>query len=127
MTRISAHMLSPRGLSADSATVSQSSVKALVSFLTQQGIGKPAISEHTGLNLAQLDDPEARIPVDHYRALWQSPIAPTNNPALGLKPGPRHNFSEMGIVTHVVINSENLRQGLEDYARLFSEIGRASC
>lgn len=115
-------MLTPRGLPADSATVSQSSVKALVSFLTQQGISKLEIAQKTALNLAQLDDPEARIVVDHYKALWQYAIEVTNNPALGLKLGTRHNFSEMGIVTHVVINSENLRQGLEEYARLFSVI-----
>ncbi len=115
-------MITHRELALDSATVSQSSVKALVSYLTQEGISKPVITEHTGLDLSQLDNPEARIELAQYHLLWQFAIDVTHAPNLGLKLGARHNFSEMGIVTHVVMNCENLRQGLQEYARLYSVI-----
>jgi AraC-like DNA-binding protein len=115
-------MIARREPSTAIATVSQSSVKALVSYLTQQGFDRSVITEHTGLDLEQIDDPEGRIDFGQYQALWQFAIDMTETPELGLKLGTRHNFSEMGIVTHVVINCENLRQGLEEYARLYSVI-----
>jgi AraC-like DNA-binding protein len=99
-------------------SVGRSPVEALVSHLAQRGIARGAIAEAVGLQVDALDDPDGRFPFRQYEQLWRYAIERTDDPALGLTLGADPRAAEMGIVSHVVVNCETMREGLEEYARL---------
>lgn len=110
---------------ANAPSVGRSSVMALLSYLLKQGINKQFIAQDTGITLAALEHKDARLPLSQYQKLWHFALQTTQNPALGLKLGALKDLSEMGIVGHVVLNSEDLKTGLQHYIRLFDVVNDA--
>lgn len=110
-----------------SPSVGQSSVMALIRYLIKQGSNTQQIRHRVGISLAALENQDARLPLNQYLKLWQFALEQAKDPALGLRLGAQQNLSEMGIVGHVVLNSENLRAGLEEYIRLFDVVNDAIC
>ena len=117
---IPAEQLIPNGPS-----VGRSSVMALLGYLLKQGINKQLIAQGTGITLAALENKDARLPLNQYLKLWGFALQTTRNPALGLKLGTQQDLSEMGIVGHVVLNSDDLKTGLQQYIRLFDVVNDA--
>ena len=106
-------------------TVGRSSVMALVNYLLQQGASSDQIALHCDNLLVLIKDQDARVPLTTYTRLWDFAVSWTGNNALGLTLGMQQDFSAMGIVGHVVFNSENLRSGLAEYIRLFGVVNDA--
>lgn len=102
-----------------------SSVSYLVSYLSSIGITEKTVTNQTGLVLAPHYKQEIRIPLDQYVELWRLAIRTSKDPALGLRLGTDKDLSQMGIVGHVVYNSEDLRTALEHYICLFNIINDA--
>jgi AraC-like DNA-binding protein len=108
-------------------SIGQSTVVSLINMLLREGIAQSCILEAAGLSEDILIDQEARLPLSHYNRLWEFAVSRTGDVSLGLKSGTRRDVSDMGIVGHVVYNSENLAQGLEQYIRLFDVVNDAIC
>ena len=100
-------------------SVSASTVRPLIEYLHDKGMSHAEIkAQHEGAMLC-LAESDARVSVNEYHALWKTTIAFSKNEALGLNLALTQNCLEMGIVGHVVFNSDTMRLGLENYIRLF--------
>jgi AraC-like DNA-binding protein len=111
----------------DEPGIGLSTVVSLINTLQREGIAHSEILASAGLTPQILADQDARVPLRQYLRLWDFAIHRTGDAALGLKSGTRKDVSDMGIVGHVVYNSENLAQGLEQYIRLFDVVNDAVC
>lgn len=109
-------------------SLGHSSASALINYLTNHlQVTPKAIYNQTGLCLTPLTNhhEDNRIPLNQYNQLWNMALQISKDPALGLKLGTAKDLSQMGIVGHVVYNSENLLTGLQHYIRLFNIINDA--
>jgi AraC-like DNA-binding protein len=106
-------------------SVAVSSVQPLIELLRSRGISESHLCERYPPLTGSLLQPESRLSVQTYQALWLEAISLTGNPALGLSLAQEQDCRGMGLVGHVVFNSETLRQGLEHYIRLFRIINDA--
>ncbi|MFD2229795.1 AraC family transcriptional regulator [Alkalimarinus sediminis] len=106
-------------------SIGSSSVLALTSLLEDYGYSQELISELSGIDLSALDSQDSRLPLGDYQTLWKTALTITNNPALGLELGQIFNASKIGIVGHIIFNSETLEEGLKEYVRLFSIVNEA--
>jgi len=106
-------------------TIGSSSVLALVSLLEKYGFEQEKISRLSSVDLDVLDHQDSRLPLDQYQRLWSTALKLTNNPALGLELGKVIDTANVGLVGHVVANSQNLAEGLDEYVRLFSIVNEA--
>jgi len=102
-----------------------SSVLALVSLLEDYGFSQERVSAISGVDLTLLDQQDSRLPLDQYQTLWKTALTITNNPALGLELGQILNTSKIGLVGHVMFNSQNMGDGLKEFIRLFSIVNEA--
>jgi len=108
-----------------SPSIGSSSVLALLSLLENYGFSQDRVAKISGINLYHLEQQDSRLPLDQYQALWKTALALTNNPALGLELGQILNTSKIGLVGHVVFNSDTMAEGLNEYIRLFSIVNEA--
>ncbi len=100
-------------------TVSASTIRPLIAYLHDKGMPHAEIkTQHEGVMLC-LTDSDARISINEYHSLWKTAISFGKNEALGLSLALSQDCLEMGIVGHVVFNSDTMRLGLENYIRLF--------
>jgi len=100
-------------------------VLALVSLLEDYGFSQERVSAISGIDLTLLDQQDSRLPLDQYQTLWKTALTITNNPALGLELGQILNTSKIGLVGHVMFNSQNMGDGLKEFIRLFSIVNEA--
>ncbi len=106
-------------------SIGGSSVLALVTLLESYGFNQNRVSTISGIDLSSLDQQDSRLPLDQYKTLWKTALSITNNPALGLELGQIINTSKIGLVGHIVFNSQNMGEGLNEYIRLFSIVNEA--
>jgi len=106
-------------------SIGSSSVLALISLLESYGFEQPAITKHSGINLSHLDHQDSRLSLKEYHCLWKTALQLTNRPALGLELGLVLNNSKIGLVGHVVLNSESFSEGIDEYSRFFSIVNEA--
>lgn len=104
----------------DKTTVSISSARSVIHYLTEQGYDCSSIIQQSGLTQAQLNDQEARLNLKDYHKLWDLALACTSDPAIGLHVGEQSNAHLMGLVANVLVHSDTLEQGIEQYVRLYS-------
>ncbi|MFA6010805.1 MAG: AraC family transcriptional regulator [Desulfobacteraceae bacterium] len=67
-----------------SSTISVSLVKILKSYANRFGIDFNTVAKSSGLELAVLENGEARIPAHMFNALWQNSVAVSKDPCPGL-------------------------------------------
>jgi AraC-like DNA-binding protein len=106
-------------------SVALSSALPLMDLLRSHGISESHLLERYASLTGSLVQPDVRLSVRAYQALWQEAIALTGNPALGLSLAQEQDCRGMGLVGHVVFNSETMRHGLAHYIRLFRIINDA--
>lgn len=106
-------------------SIGSSSVLALISLLDDYGYSRESVSKLSGIDLSTLDLQDSRLPLDDYQTLWKTALNITNNPALGLELGQIFNASKIGLVGHIIFNSESLEEGIKEYVRLFSIVNEA--
>lgn len=112
-------------MNAFSPSIGSSSVLALISLLNDYGFSQETVSKQSGIDLSVLELQDGRLPLADYQKLWQTALSITKNPALGLELGQIVNASKVGLVGHIIFNSENLAEGLKEYVRLFSIVNDA--
>mgnify|MGYP000542515280 CR=1 FL=1 len=100
-------------------SVNASSAKALSDYLLSQGCPQQDIETKTALPLNKLDQPDFRVPLSSFQALWELTEAFTQDPAIGLHIGESPNIDDMGVVGHIFFNNATLKEALVQFERLY--------
>ncbi|MFT2009046.1 AraC family transcriptional regulator [Pontibacter sp. 13R65] len=93
-------------------TLSAPSVNLLLHVLRLKGADTDLLCQQAGLNMAQLQDINGRVPVERMQALWSAAIAATHDPDLALHVGEAVNPTSAGIIAYVMMNAATLHESL---------------
>lgn len=100
-------------------------VFTLVRLLIDSGVGPAQIEQHTGIAAACLDDPDARVPLSQFNALWHYAAQALDNPAIALEVHERTPENRMHFVAHLGMRCATMRDAIEQwrkYAFLVSDV-----
>lgn len=106
-------------------TVSGGYVRALVDLAAAQGADRDLLLARTGTAATVLDDPDARVPFDRFKALMLTAKALCAEPAFGLHFGERTRFVDMSIVGLICHAASTMGEAFEEmnrFARLAVEV-----
>lgn len=112
----------------DSATTLAVWAKAISCALTQQGIDPSPILQQCDIDLRQIDDPDARLPVTTTAKLMQLASEKASSPVFGLHVGRCVRPTTWHALGYSIWASATLREGFQrlvKYGRLFSTVGSA--
>lgn len=101
------------------ATALTSWAKAIRRTLDSRGVDSAALFEQAGLDIAQLDDPNARYLVTRTTRLWELAVAATGDPALGLAVASQVTATTFHALSYSIMASANLLEVLQRIARYF--------
>ena len=90
-----------------------------------RGADRAKLAEQSGIDPDDLEDQDARIPIDNYRALIRAGQKLADDPALGLHYGETVDLSEVSIVGLIGHASETMAHAfvqLQRYARLMTDL-----
>ncbi len=110
--------------STDPAATAHDAVYTLVRLLLGRGIDAAEIAKHVGIDAACLDDPNARVPLPRFNALWRYATTVLAEPALALELHERYPDNRMHFVAHLGMRCATLREAIDQwrkYALLVSE------
>jgi AraC-like DNA-binding protein len=116
------------GRSADLSepTIAAGYPKALLMFAVARGADRQALLERAGLASADLADPEARVALSGYLALFEAAVELCGDPALALHFGEAvrmQDISIVGLVCEVAETTAEVGRQLNRYARLMVDEG----
>lgn len=100
-------------------TVLSSWVKAIRRTLEARGIDSLELCRQAGLDLAALDDPNARYPVAKTTRLWELAVAATGDPAFGLAVASNVGPTTFHALSYSIMASASLGDMLQRVARYF--------
>lgn len=103
-------------------TSSSTWVKGIAEMFASQGIDVPRLFRAVGLDMQQLERPEARIDVEKVSELWELAVAWSGNAALGMDAALTAQHVNFDLVGHTMLSSPNLRTGLDNLARYLALI-----
>jgi hypothetical protein len=83
-------------------------VKGVAETLGAAGLDIPALFEQAGLELAALNDPDARFPTENISLLWQLAVTRSGNPAIGLANSNVVKPGSFDVVAYAMMSSQNL-------------------
>lgn len=112
-----------------SATVAAGYVSALIGFAASKGADASALSAAAGLDPRALEDFDARVPLDRYKALMRAAILQTGDPAFALEYGAGtdfRNFSVVGLIAHASSTMAEALVQMNRYSRLVIEVDGVS-
>ena len=105
-------------------TVSISSVRSILHYLQNNHYideaGLEMLVSEIGIPSAYKSNQELRLPINSYLELWSRAEKLTEDPAIGIKVGQQSQAELMGLVGQVLVHSDTLEKGIEQYVRLFS-------
>ncbi len=105
------------GAAAYEATVAAGFVRALLDLAVSKGADRDALLGRSGIDAADLDDPDQRVPLARYKALMRAGQELTGDPALALHFGEAFDITELSIVGL-------MGQACETAADAFASLGR---
>jgi len=88
----------------------------------QRGVVVSDLLAAAGLDSAQLDDPDARIPAPAVLALWNALRDRTGDPALQLAAPAALPWGAYRVIDYLVAASQTVGQGIDRFARFFGLI-----
>ncbi|HEY8616559.1 AraC family transcriptional regulator [Phenylobacterium sp.] len=100
-------------------------VRGLFKFAVARGAEPRALAAACGLDLAGLEDPDARVPFDAYVRLMRAAKAETRDPALALRYAQHVDFSEISVVGLLSNASRDMAEALAQmnrYGRIAVEV-----
>ena len=107
-------------------TSSSTWVKGLAGMFAAQDIDVPRLFRTVGLNIALLDQADARFDVEKISELWELAVAWSGNQTLGLNPELTSRYVNFDIVGHALLSSPSLRAALEHLAGYLALISDAT-
>jgi len=108
------------------ATVAAGIVKAIMELAVAKGASRRALALASGIDPADLEDQDRRIPLAGYRALIKAGQRLANDPAFALHYGEAVDLSKVSIVGLIGHASETMAHAfaqLQRYARLMVDLG----
>lgn len=106
-------------------TVSAGIARGLIAFAAANGADQRALTQRAGIDPADLEDPDDRIPFERYVTLMRAAQEMCDDPALSLHYGESVDMSEVSIVGLIMNASETMLDAfvqLQRYGRLALEV-----
>ncbi len=102
-----------------SSEITTSSVvtPALIDLLLSKGMSREELDERVGLKGIDPEDPDLRVSYGVLLKLWEAAVEKTGNQALGLDLVKSFGTRRRHFVAQLVLSAEDMRTGLEDWAR----------
>lgn len=107
-------------------TVLASLCRGTIEAAVAQGADREALLRAGRLTTAMLDDPDARVPVQHSVQLWQEALAQTADPYLGLRVADYHRPEAFNVLGYLSLSGSTLREGAERWQRFSSLVNDES-
>jgi AraC-like DNA-binding protein len=101
-------------------------VKGIAKALELEGLDLAALFTEASLNLAALDDPDARFASDSVSLLWRLAVARSGNPTLGLARSQIVSPATFDVVAYTMMSAPNLLNVLERLVRYVSIVNDAA-
>jgi AraC-like DNA-binding protein len=108
------------------STIGAGYPKALLMFAVSRGADRQALLDRSALASHDLADPEARVPLSSYIALFEAAILLCREPALALKFGEAvrmQDISIVGLICEVAETTAEVGRQLNRYSRLVIDDG----
>lgn len=115
----------PRG---GTPTVAAGFVRGLLKFATASGARRDDLMAEAQITRAQLEDPDARVPLDRYIALMRAAKTACNDPALALHYGAAAGIAEVSLLGLIGQSCETMSEAfaqLNRYVRLAVDVDAA--
>jgi AraC-like DNA-binding protein len=106
-------------------SVGVSLVRSIVQELERTGRGADGVLAAARVPRALLDDAHGRLDVARYRELQRLALLESGDPAFGLSMGEHASLAAFGIVGHMVLHCQSLREALELCARYYRLVADA--
>ncbi len=113
------------GASSHQFYVNSTTAKTLIQYLNKKHLSNKKIQSALSYQFNDLDSPDSTLPLSVYQQLWDLALAHTSDSHLGLRLAFKPYNNEMNLVSHVFFNSDNLREGLQQYIRYFALINNS--
>lgn len=100
-------------------TVLSSWGRAIRRALERAGVDSRALFAEAGLDIAELDDPNARYPLEQTTRLWALSVRATGDPAFGLVVAGQVTPTTFHALGYALVASSTLREAFERMVRYF--------
>ncbi len=104
-------------------------ILALFDLLKDKGFSASDIADKIGISVSLIGEPEVKIPISQMLILWDTAIAATGDPALGLHLRGKYGRHFMHFVVTIAKNSASLLESAQQwvqYAKLICEVDQIS-
>jgi len=105
-------------------TISAAWVKGIADMLQEVGLDTPTLFTEAGLDIADLNKPDARFAPELISALWELAAVRSGNPAIGVAMSQAGKPASFDAIAYVMMSCPNLLAGLEHlnrYLRIVSD------
>ncbi|MBC3792172.1 AraC family transcriptional regulator [Spirosoma utsteinense] len=99
------------------STISSASVKGLLYAVTQYGADAQPLIQAAALDIAQLEDPDGRVPMAAMQRLWAMAVQVTADPHLDLHIAEHVHHSSYGVLAYVLMHSPTLGEAIHKLCR----------
>ncbi len=106
-------------------SVAASVTARVIELAVARGAGRGALLDASGIDAAELEDPDGRIPLDRHIALHRAAKALSGDPAFALHYGETVNLAEVSVVGLIGYASPNMLDAfvqLQRYSRLVMDL-----
>ncbi|WP_306307098.1 AraC family transcriptional regulator [Hydrogenophaga palleronii] len=100
-------------------------VKGLADMFAAQGLDAQRLLTASGIDVAVLAKPDARIDVDAISRLWELAVLRSGDPTLGMDREQPRRHVNFDVIGYVMLASQTLMAGLESLARYYAVISDA--
>jgi AraC-like DNA-binding protein len=101
------------------ATVATTSSRALLAACRELGLDVDAVLAAAGVTAAQVNDPDGRLPGEAVAVLWQTALAQSKDPAIGLRAANAVPFGAYRVIDFLAASAPTVGEGLSRVARYF--------
>lgn len=107
-------------------TSSATWVKGIADMFASQGLDLPQLFSAAGIDIAQLQQPDARFDAEEISRLWELAVAWSGNPTLGMDRELTSRHVNFDLVGYVMLASPTLKAGLNCFSRYLAVISDAA-
>jgi AraC-like DNA-binding protein len=101
------------------ATVATTSSRALLSACAKLGMDIAALLGAAGLDAAQVNDPDGRLPGEAVAALWRAAFERSGDPSIGLRVAMAVPFGSYRVIDFLAASAPTVGEGMVRVARYF--------